>query len=201
MMLERLKNKGFTLIEVLIAVTLLSIILGALYSTFFLSERAMGAVDESLLKLRELRTALDTIGREVEAVSYSRTADYTAFRVQDRDIYGKQASRFSFSCFSPLSPGLSMVSYYAEETDGRLVLFKKVKPARPGPFDDEEAEIMEDIREFSVEVKSGDRWVRTWDAGETGRVPEEIRVSITVSIKGRELSLYETLRPKIGRLL
>ncbi len=47
--------KGFTLIEMLLALALLSIVLGALYSTFFLSHRAMEGIDGGLVKLQECR--------------------------------------------------------------------------------------------------------------------------------------------------
>ena len=54
-----LQKKGFTLLEVLIAVAILSIVLTALYGTFFMSSRAMEDMDESTTKLQESRKAID----------------------------------------------------------------------------------------------------------------------------------------------
>jgi general secretion pathway protein J len=97
--------EGFTLIEVLLALVLLSVILGAIYSTFILSHKAMEGMDQSLVKLQECRMAIDAIRREIESISYTPGREKTVFRIEDRDLYGKQASRFSFQTFSPLLPG------------------------------------------------------------------------------------------------
>ncbi|MBI5639754.1 MAG: prepilin-type N-terminal cleavage/methylation domain-containing protein [Nitrospirae bacterium] len=193
--------KGFTLIEVLLSMALLSIVLGAIYSTFFLSNKAVEGMDESLVQLHECRTFLDMIAREAESVVYSEGNKKTLFRVEDRDAYGKQASRINFTAFSPLSPGLSLLSYYAEEKDGRLTIFKKMQNAFRPDEASKGIEMMEGVDSFSVEVKESDTWVRTWDAAAAGKIPPELRLTITVSIKGRPVSMYETVRPKIGKAI
>lgn len=192
---------GFTLLELLIATALLAIILTALYSTFFLSQKAIDGLDESLIKLQECRNAVDVIGRETEALLYRQTNTHSFFRLEDRDIYGKQASRLSFTAFSPLTYGLSTISYYVEEKDGVLTLYKKMgNPYKP---DDtvKGVDLIEGVDSFMVEVKQGDKWVKTWDTSETGNPPTEIRITITAMIKDRPVSLFETVRPMIGGTL
>lgn len=191
---------GFTLLEVLVALTLVSIILGALYSTFFLSHKAMEGMDSSLLKLQECRLAIDTMSREVDSLLYNPGARNYLFKVEDRDVYGKPTSRFFFNAFSPLMPGLSAISYYVEEADAGLTLFKKIHPAfKSSPEEEKGIEVVEGVESFVVEAKSDDRWVKTWDAAETKKVPEEIRITITFLMKDRQLSLFETAKPKIGK--
>src|SRR4030066_123364 len=84
---------GFTLIEVLIAVAILSIVLAAIYSTFFLSHRAIEGMDESMLKLQESRKAIDILRCELDSSYYEGKEVKTFFKIQDRDVYGKQASQ------------------------------------------------------------------------------------------------------------
>lgn len=191
-------QEGFTLLELLIATAILSILLAALYSTFFLSERAIDGLDDSLVKLQECRNAEDVIGREIESLFYSRTNAHSLFKLEDRDIYGKQASRLSFTAFSPLVYGLSEISYYVEEKDGVLTLYKKMG----NPYQEDQSakgvDLVEGISSFAVEVKKGNEWVKTWDAAETGSPPAEIRITITALLKDRPVTLYETVRPMIG---
>jgi prepilin-type N-terminal cleavage/methylation domain-containing protein len=198
--MERAKvsERGFTLIELLVSMVLLSIVLGAVYSTFFMAHRALDGMDESLLKLRECRMFMDTIVRETDSLLEGQK--YSAFKVEDRDIFGKETSRFTFTAFSPLVPGLSLISYYADQKDGKLVLYKKLVSVSSTKENDP-VELMEGIGSFTVEVLDGDKWVKTWDVAATLRVPDEIRITLTVMIKDRPVSIYETVRPKIGKIL
>jgi general secretion pathway protein J len=192
---------GFTLIEVLMAFAILSIILGAVYSTFFLSHKAMEGLDESLVKLQECRGMMDTLSREGDAIFYSAANKNSIFKVEDRDLYGKQTSRLIFTAFSPLIPGLSTISYYVEEMDGKPMVLKKIHSAYRSGENQEGAEMIEGVEAFTVEARDKDKWVKTWDASEIKKIPEEIRVTITVLIKDRQVSLHETIKPKIGKTL
>lgn len=193
---------GFTLMEVLVAFLILSILLGAIYSTFFLSHRAMEGMEESLLKLQECRMAMDILRREGDSVVFSSDNERTVFKMEDRDIYGRQASRFTFTAFSPLIPGLSIISYYVEEEeDGKSTIFKRIHSTSQPNADGRGAEVIEDVEAFLVEARDNDRWVKTWDALETKKIPEEFRITITVFIKERRVSIHETVRPKIRRTI
>jgi prepilin-type N-terminal cleavage/methylation domain-containing protein len=193
---------GFSLLELLVAFAILTIILAAIYSTFFLSHKALDGIDNTLLKLQECRMTLDTLGREMDSALYSPSNSLSAFRIEDRDLYGKQASRVVFTTFSPLTPGLSLVSYYVDENNGKLTLMKKIHsaftPDNPGV---KGVELIDDLRAFSVEAMLKGKWVRTWDAADTNALPEEIRVTITFTLKDKPFTLYETVNPKIWRKL
>lgn len=191
---------GFTLLEVLIAVAIISIVLVAIYSTFILSHRAVEGMDESLLKNQESRKAIDILKRELDATVYRADNALTSLKIQDRDIYGKQAAQLTFTTFSPLLPGLSRISYYIEEKDGILSLFKKVS----SPYRAEEAEgidIIEGLESFTVEARYNDAWVKTWDTDINKGIPDEIRISISVLLKGRVVTFFDVSQPKIGKAL
>ncbi len=189
---------GFTLLELLIAMVLFSIILSAIYGSFFLSHRAMTGLDESLLKLQECRTAIDVMTRECESILYKPGSASTLLKVEDKDFYGKQASRLSFTAFSPLSSGITLISYYVEEKDGVLTLYKKMDNAYKPDNEAKGEELIEGLESFAVEVNDGSKWVKTWDTSETRQSPLEIRVTITAKIKDRPVSFFDTVRPKIG---
>jgi general secretion pathway protein J len=201
---QRLRNTeaGFTLLELLVASAILAIILGAIYSTFFLSHKALDGIDDTLLKLQECRTTLDTLGREIDSALYSPSDKLSAFTIEDRDLYGKQASRIVFTTFSPLTPGLSLASYYVDDNNGKLSLMKKIHSAfTPDNPQEKGVELIDDLGAFSVEAMLKGKWVRTWDAADTNALPEQIRVTITFTLKDKPFTLYETVNPRIGRTL
>lgn len=193
-----LNKRGFTLIEILIATAILSVVLTAIYSTFFLSHRAVEGMDEYMLKIQESRKALDILRRELDSTYFDSGDKYTSFKIEDRDIYGKQATQLTFTTFSTLRPGLSRISYYLEEQDKKLILFKKIG----SPYSDKETDgvdIIEDIEAFTVEAIYNDNWVKTWDTEIIQGLPEKIRISITIKIKGRDVILSDISSPKVGR--
>ena len=192
------RRGGFTLIEVLVSVALLSVVLAAIYGTFFLSHRAIEGMDESMTKLQESRRALDILKRELDSAVFITENDKTYFRIQDRDIYGKQASQLTFTAFSVLRPGLSKLSYYIEDKERKLYLYKKVE----SPFGKQETEgveIIEDLEDFAIEAKYNDKWVKIWDTDINKGMPEELRISLSMMIKGRKVTLSDVSKPMYGK--
>ena len=199
----KLHKSGFTLLEVLIAITIFSIVIAALYSSFFLSQNAVYALDESLLTLQESRGIIDRMKREIETAFYSNDKTYSSFLIEDRDFYGKQTSRISFTAFSPLKPGLSKISYTVEEEGEKLILKKKIESAYYQDEDKKSIDLMEDMESFTVEAKYDDNWVRTWDSELAKKIPDEVRITVLVKIgdKQKQISISDIARPKIGRIL
>lgn len=191
----RLRARGFTLIEVMLALAIFSIILAALYGTFFLAHKAVDGLDDSLLRMHELRMTFDTMQRELEAATAGTDSPFV---VKDRDIYGKDASQITLTTLASPSPGLLRVSYYVADEDGRLVLYKSLLPvygSKEEAPSDMEAPVLEDIEGFTVEIKRGDTWTKTWD---DSKPPEEMRLTISIRIQDRDFTMSETVRPKVG---
>jgi general secretion pathway protein J len=195
-----LRKAGFTLLEVLIAVAILSIVLTALYGTFFMSSRAMEDMDESMTKLQETRKAVDILRRELESAYCIDDDEKTFVKVIDKDLYGKQATQLEFTAFTTVRPGLSKISYYMEEKDRKRTLFKKIGSSF-GKEKSEGTDIIEDLDEFTIEAKYQDKWVKTWDTGITKKMPDEIKISLSVMIKGRKVTLSDMARPMYGKTI
>ncbi|MFH1146876.1 MAG: prepilin-type N-terminal cleavage/methylation domain-containing protein [Pseudomonadota bacterium] len=189
---DKYTHHGFTLLEVLVSIALTSIILGAIYHTFFLSNRAVLETDETVLKLEEARKGLDLIHRELESLYFdkkSKTANQ--LEIVDRDVYGRQASGITFCTLCTPGPGISRLSYRVAERNNKLVLLKDVLPAygegrerlsgRPGVF-------LENLESFLIEVPYKEGWTRTWDASVSGR-PSRIKVTIAVPLGKRPVIL------------
>jgi len=191
------QNSGFTLIEVLISLTLLTIVLGAVYSSFFSVHSVLERFDNVSLKYHETRTALDIMRREIESsLPNNSSKDGTAFTIKDRDVLGKNTSSLELTAFSFKGSGLNAVSYYVEEKDGKLNLLRKESPA--GIKSREYTmETVEAIEGFTVETLFNNQWVKTW----TGKLPDIVRVSIEFDDNGNKVKLIEYARPRVGTTL
>lgn len=204
-------NKGFTLIEVMVAFAIFAILLATLYSAFFLSHRAVDAVDESLIQLQESRAALDTMKKELESSLFSKDKAYTLFKLKDRDFHGRQASQLDFTAFSNLLPGVSKINYIVDEDKGKLILKKNITSAytqSPGYKIKEDKpkyiDLIENLEAFTVEAKYKEKWVKTWDGSLNNDIPEEIRISLKIITKknngANELfTISDTIKPRIGK--
>ncbi len=189
---------GFTLIEILVAVTILSVVLTAIYSTFFLLQRATENSDESITKIQEARKAIEIIRCELESAVFNENIKDTQIKIKDKDYYGKPASQIIFTTFTSLKPGLSKLSYYIEEKDGRLTLYRKIESMLSDETENT-ADLIEGIEGFLIEAQFEDKWVKTWDTGINYNIPEQIRINLIFKIKDREITLTDIAKPMYGK--
>jgi general secretion pathway protein J len=205
----KLKNNGFTIIEVLVSLSILIIVLGAVYSTFFTVNRALERFNDVPLKYHEVRTALDIIRREIEGSFVQEPASggktdeekaiMTPFSFVDKDIFGKTASELKFTAFSFKNSGLNIISYSVEEGDEGLILMKRESPLFE-PSEGYSLEMIEGIESFTVETLHKKEWIKVWDA-EAGGLPEIVRVTIKFNDNGNMIKLMEYAAPLIGRTI
>lgn len=205
-MSSKRSNKGFTLIEVLISLTLLTIVLGAVYSTFFSVHRATERFEGVSLKYHETRTALDIMRREIEgAVLKNPMADdgvknRTSFDIRDRDIFGRKASALDLTAFSFRGGLVDTISYFVRTNRGKLELMKSITPSISSN-ESYTIGMIEGIEGFSVELLFNGKWVGTWDSSDTGKLPDAVRINIEFDDHGKKVTLTEYARPRIGRAL
>jgi general secretion pathway protein J len=194
------------LIEVLIALALLTIVMGAVYTSFFSVHRALDRFENVSLKYHEARTALDIMRREIEGaiVKNPKSEDEnkvkSGFVIKDRDILGISASSLELTSYSFRGNSLITISYLVTMKDGKLALIKHESP----PVFQEKGyslDIMEDIMGFTVETIFNNESVKTWDTATTGKLPEIVRLSIEFDDNGKIIKLSEYAKPKIGTKL
>lgn len=187
-------KKGFTLIEVLIAIAIASIIAGALFTIYISVHNTIYSIEDRSIKLEEARNLLDMLLRELSSTYFNKEDKKTFFIIKDRDVYGKPASILNFTAFT--DRGLMNISYEVkEDREKKLILIKKQGPA----FREErlDAEIIEDIEGFLVEIPHKEGSLRTWDTALTGRLPEKIKITLSLRIGEKPLALSGTVIPRL----
>jgi len=207
-------NKGFTLIELLVALLLLVILSGALYGTYFSVVKAREAGGARSEARRQLSSTLGLMRNELAsafftgsgsliptapivngsaakaaAASADNPGQNLQFVVEDRDSFGNPASLMQFTALVPPPAGsvpasdVEAVRYFVQEKEGALTLAREAKDlyqqVKSAPYP-----AIEHIEAFQVECYDGAKWVKTWDTALTHRLPDSVRV--TVTLKGGE---------------
>lgn len=178
-------QKGFTLLELLLALSLLVILTGALYGSYFALIKGREKAAAGMESRRELRTTLDLIRREVSSVIYKSSDKRLRFQVEDKDLFGKPASVLAFTAITPPAPGEATVSdladikYQVLENKGAMLLARQAKDLHFAS-DPPRYPQMEEVEGFLVECRMGDKWVRSWDTAINPALPKAVRVTVTV---------------------
>jgi len=178
------RNKGFTLLEVLVALLLLVILSGALYGTYFSLMRGRETAMAKMDARRELSVTLDQLRRELSAAFYNTQNQRLHFVVEDRDYFGKPASTLDFTTIVPprsdslIASDQVQVVYKPVEKEQKILLTRQARDlyvtVDPVPYPQ-----MEELEGFLVECSSdGSKWVKSWDTKLNTVLPKYVRITI-----------------------
>ncbi|HUJ29409.1 MAG TPA: prepilin-type N-terminal cleavage/methylation domain-containing protein [Myxococcales bacterium] len=193
-------RRGFTLLEVMIAVAVLAMIGGVTWKSFDgaydLKQRVESAEDRD----QTMRAALSRIAREVSMTFLSEHYDRKRFRERptffklkdgrgDADLMVTSFAHERLHIDAKESDQAVFEYKLDRDDDGRQSLFRRVKPQ----FDEEperggeRAVLADDVLKFSVEAWDPKQreWREEWDTNSPERtggalIPPRVRISLTV---------------------
>lgn len=196
--------RGFTLLELLVALLLLTIVATALYTSYFTVVRARDRALSGSEERRELQGTLDLLRREIAGALFKTQDKRLHFVVEDRDVFGKPASTLDLTAIAPPRSGdqpgsdLIAVRYAVEERekDNTLRLTRQATDlytsVKPIPYPQ-----MDELQGFLVECYDGGKWVRSWNTALNPRLPEQVRITVTVKDGDQTADFVALVRPRI----
>jgi general secretion pathway protein J len=213
-----IEKSGFTLIELMIALTFLAIITTVIYGSFARSFETREFVMQAQERYHTARVAMDRMAREISmAFIYDcRELDTPTGEQRHRTIFkveaeGKQ-DRLVFTSFSHLrlfkdvhESDQNVLSYYGEsdpEDSSKTNLMRREKIRIDGePDEGGKAQVLcRDIETLRFELWDADKeeWRDEWDCSQIERLnqlPRLVRISLTVMDEyDEELILVTTSR-------
>ena len=177
---------GFTLLEVVLALTIFALMGGILYGAFSLSHRAVEKSKHAFEKNRKSRSFGDLVG------SYVRSSYPYRGSQQDPNVFyeGEEEQLIFVSSFSLAMGGRGMAKIQLswERTDEGLgsLRLEEVVPVRLGAKVSEEGirssvVLQEGVQDFRLAyldpTNVEENWVERWDAKEKRLLPRAVRLS------------------------
>jgi prepilin-type N-terminal cleavage/methylation domain-containing protein len=167
---------GFTLLEILLALSVLSVLLLLLLSSFTGAVRVRETLSSRSRGFRQVRLVLDRVGtdlmgafattaREESALALhedqlsgkpAATLTFTAFQLPDGDIGHPPAEVVKIKYFPRIGADGVSLDLHREQSDLPFIENKIASRERP---------MAEGLRGFRVELYDGTAWVKEWPGG------------------------------------
>ena len=199
---ERVGVRGFTLLELILSISILSVVLVIIYATLSMGARTWEKGERDIESLQRKRVVMNLLSREIKStfpykVTPSELDDHKEFYAFD----GKKDS-LSFVSAVPLrggKGGLSWLTFWVEDDLGLVVTERDALRAdifkERENLDKDELEVLDpqvtDIRFEYYQLKSGGtegegegEWEEKWDAEKEGTLPHAVKVELTIEEEG-----------------
>ena len=200
---------GFTLMEVLIAITILAIVLAIVYGSFVQTRRVISSAEASVSELRGVRAAFNRLTRDINMAFVtkppgSNTDNPTIFVGTDDYAYGYANDSIDFTAFSnnirkkdaKESDQMEVGYYIKRNFEGKSVLMKREKRRVDSSplYGGKSFEISEDIVGLNFRFLEKETWLDNWDSRVSNTlIPEAVEITIIIKdIKEVERS-YRTI--------
>lgn len=214
--------RGFTLLEVMIAVTVLAMIGGLTWKAFDSAWDLKQRVEKAEDRDQTIRAALDRIGREASMTFLSEHYDHKRYRERPtffklRDGRGEADLTITSFAHERLHTDAkesdqAIFEYKLDrDEDGNTSLFRRVKPIIDEEYErgGERAALADNVLKFSVEAwdPKEREWREEWDSNSPERtgavlVPPRIRIAITFKDEqGKERTWSTQARIVLGQPL
>ena len=186
---------GFTLIEVVLAISIFALMGGVLYGTFSLGHTAVEKSEKSFNRSQLTRSIGDLLAAYIHSAYPYRES------IQEQTIFfeGERDSLTFVSAYSHAmgGRGMAVIVIETEETDNGRARFRlsETTPVRVGADSGEGGQrsslvIQEGVRDFQLAYldTEGDKenWEERWDGKERRRLPRAVRMSF-IDAEGKEV--------------
>lgn len=205
-------NRGFTLVEVLIALAILAMIMGLVAGSYYSASMATRRTEERLELLAMGRIALDKIILEING-AYIDETDATKFPFIGENGGGWKDPKDTLDLYTtsfdprPLGAGsnLSEIGFYLEKHP-KLDTYLLQHRMDPFPdFEPEEGGVINDLAEQVIGLSfryqdDNESWSDRWDSTIDGKLPRMVEITIILEgVEGQTVQLRGMAAPRLWK--
>jgi general secretion pathway protein J len=208
-----MRRRGFTLMEVVVAVAITALMGAVIAMAFSSGFKAKETIEHDVESYRGLRTAMARMTREIGAAFVSDRYDALRYRDQnDRPTnFIGQRDRLLFSSmahqrlYTDAKESDQMTVEYSVKTStdknahGRTDLMRRENPIIDGPMDrgGTEEVLLENVKQLELSYWDTDKkdWVDDWDTRKIDRksfLPVRVRIVVVAPDENGKLTRYTT---------
>ncbi len=188
-------NRGFTLMEVMIATAILALIGGLVAGSFARAYDLKARVEASDARMQEVRNALNRIAREISMAFLSEHYDRQRYRERPTFFRGEHhfgEDRLAFTSFAherlyndARESDQAIFAYGMEDTGAKKKVVRRVKTVIDENWEQggDKEPIASDVEGLSFEYwdTKERKWREDWDSGSVerqGTLPPQVRITI-----------------------
>lgn len=187
--MKTLNQRGFTLLELLISITMLALIIGIVSGALSLASQSLNKGSEKINSMERVRTSFSLVEAQIQSLFVSQLLD----EAEKKNLFSGQKDRLLFSTNYSIWGGVkgNTLVEYAVEDDGRGKQFVRVTENTVGMETKRETVLFTGCDKIYFEyflpsILEGGKWVDEWPADEKS-IPEKININIISGAKKMSL--------------
>lgn len=185
------RRGGFTLLEILLALSVLSVLLLLLGSAFTGAARVRETLSSRSRGFREIRLVLDRVGTDLMGAFATSAREESALSLREDQLSGMPAATLTFTAFQ-LPDGdrghppaeIVKIRYFPRiGADGVTLELHREQSDLPfigNKISSRESAVAEGLRGFRIELYDGTTWVKEWPSGGGSKTTLPKKAAVTL---------------------
>jgi prepilin-type N-terminal cleavage/methylation domain-containing protein len=207
-------KKGFTLVEILVAVAIIATIVSMVYGSYFATSRSAQVCKKRIAMSQQGRELLGQMAQQIRC-SYAgsfktSTTNIRIGSLKNEEMQEKIINYFAgnsgemdgeilklvttYSILEEQTPGLFEVTYKFDKRTGTLLLSQERFVDAPDIFFEKKnwQPLAENIENIELAFSDGRQWLNTWDFKEQKKLPYAVKIDITCQDENYQQYHYGT---------
>jgi len=175
--------RGFTLVEVLLAILIGSLLLSTIYGIFSSVSNARNRLETEGEAYHQVRIFFDRVGGELR--SMHKAQGVPLFDV-GQTLDGGPYFAFATELVSPLmrkQGGVSLVRYEVRKDEDTATIYRSEQVAQAGLAPVEGLPFIDGVKNFQLRYYQNGSWLTQWSPGNTA--PQLLEISFDLELDGR----------------
>ncbi len=204
------RRGGFTLLEILLALSVLSVILLLLLSAFTGAARVRETLSSRSRGFRQVRLVLDRVRTDLMGAFATTAREESALTLREDQLSGKPAATLTFTAFQlpdgdighPPAEVVKIKYFPRIGADGVTLELHREQSDLPfieNKIASRESTVAEGLRGFRIELYDGTTWVKEWPTGGRPKTALPKKAAVTLVDARGETYRREVAIPLAGQ--